>query len=288
MEKIDLNRATVDELDRTVEGIGPLRARYIVEDRERKGPFRSLDDVDRVDGIDDVMRAKIKQAAVVREERTTSEAAARDRQRAGRTERDAGEQERRRGERRRAEPGPHRRLDLNTATADELDRSVEGIGPERARYIVEDRQRRGPFRSLDDVDRVDGIDDVMRAKIKQAARVSGETTSARATEREPERRERRQGERRQHQRRQGDRTQAAAGQRRSGRVDLNTASVDELDQMIEGIGPERARYIVEDRERRGPFRTVGDIDRVDGIDDVLRAKIKEVATVGEEGAQPSA
>jgi hypothetical protein len=42
--------------------------------------------------------------------------------------------------------------DLNRASAAELDARDEGIGPERARYIVEDRQAKGPFLSLDDVE----------------------------------------------------------------------------------------------------------------------------------------
>jgi competence protein ComEA len=63
------------------------------------------------------------------------------------------------------------------------------------------------------------------------------------------------------------------------RIDLNQANEEELDGAIEGIGLERARRIVEDREARGPFRSVDDLDRVPGIDDGLRRKIKAVATV---------
>ncbi len=47
-------------------------------------------------------------------------------------------------------------------------------------------------------------------------------------------------------------------------IDVNRAGVDEL-QALPGIGPERARAIVLERVRRGPFRDVADLDRVDGL-----------------------
>jgi competence protein ComEA len=47
-------------------------------------------------------------------------------------------------------------------------------------------------------------------------------------------------------------------------VDLNSASVAEL-TTLPGIGVVRAEAIVLDRIRRGSFRTVEDLDRVDGL-----------------------
>ncbi len=47
-------------------------------------------------------------------------------------------------------------LDLNTATAEQLD-ALPGIGPATAQAIVEDRARNGPFRTVDDLARVRGI-----------------------------------------------------------------------------------------------------------------------------------
>lgn len=47
-------------------------------------------------------------------------------------------------------------IDVNTASAEELDR-LPGIGPALAAAIVTERTRRGPFRSLDDLQRVKGI-----------------------------------------------------------------------------------------------------------------------------------
>lgn len=48
--QVDVNRATWVEWSQ-LEGIGPALAHRIVEDRERNGPFHSVDDVQRVPGI---------------------------------------------------------------------------------------------------------------------------------------------------------------------------------------------------------------------------------------------
>ena len=47
-------------------------------------------------------------------------------------------------------------------------------------------------------------------------------------------------------------------------LDLNRATAEEL-ELLPRIGPTLARRIIEDRERRGPFRSVGELTRVRGI-----------------------
>ncbi len=47
---VDVNRATAQELE-ALPGVGPATAAAIVDDRERNGPFASVDDLDRVSGI---------------------------------------------------------------------------------------------------------------------------------------------------------------------------------------------------------------------------------------------
>ena len=51
---------------------------------------------------------------------------------------------------------PEMRLDLNRATAAELT-VLPGLGPALAGRIVSDREQRGRFRSVEDLDRVPGI-----------------------------------------------------------------------------------------------------------------------------------
>ncbi|MEI8401825.1 MAG: DUF655 domain-containing protein [Alcaligenaceae bacterium] len=60
-------------------------------------------------------------------------------------------------------------LDLNTATAEQL-KGLRGVGPRTAQIIVQERNRAGPFESLEDLsDRVRGIG----AKRLQALQTAG-------------------------------------------------------------------------------------------------------------------
>jgi comEA protein len=58
--------------------------------------------------------------------------------------------------RNRSGKNPRIRVILSTATADEL-AQLPGIGPARARAIVEDRKLHGRYRSIDELRRVSGI-----------------------------------------------------------------------------------------------------------------------------------
>lgn len=56
-----------------------------------------------------------------------------------------------------AAAAPAHALDLNAATAAQLD-ALKGIGPKTAQVIIDERQRGGPFASLQDLgDRVRGL-----------------------------------------------------------------------------------------------------------------------------------
>ncbi len=61
---IDVNRATAAQLE-ILPGVGPATAAAIVDDRERNGPFASVDDLDRVPGIGPAKLAAIRELVTV-------------------------------------------------------------------------------------------------------------------------------------------------------------------------------------------------------------------------------
>ncbi|MBZ4193263.1 MAG: helix-hairpin-helix domain-containing protein [Candidatus Contendobacter sp.] len=75
-------------------------------------------------------------------------------------------------------------------------------------------------------------------------------------------------------------------------IDINTASVEQLDKGIKGIGPARATAIVKYREANGPFKSVDDLTKVPGIKekalDKLLANNKDMLTVGGAATVPAA
>lgn len=71
---------------------------------------------------------------------------------------------------------------------------------------------------------------------------------------------------------------AAGGEESDGKVDLNTADVDEL-MEIPGIGEAKARSILAYRSEHGGFRSTEDVMNITGIKEGLYAKMKDYITV---------
>ncbi|MFQ5860100.1 MAG: helix-hairpin-helix domain-containing protein [Dehalococcoidia bacterium] len=69
-------------------------------------------------------------------------------------------------------------------------------------------------------------------------------------------------------------------QGQDGRVNLNTASQAELEQLPD-IGPVKAQAIIEYRETNGPFRRVEDLLLVPGIGPATLQQLRELVTVGD-------
>ncbi len=62
------------------------------------------------------------------------------------------------------------------------------------------------------------------------------------------------------------------------RININTASTAEL-ELLKGIGPALAARIIDDRDRRGPFRSIDDLKRVRGIGPKTVEAIRPMASV---------
>ena len=67
-------------------------------------------------------------------------------------------------------------VDINTATAEQLEKSLKGIGPAKAAAIVKYREANGPFKSVDDLAKVPGIKGKTLDKIKPMVAVGGTAT----------------------------------------------------------------------------------------------------------------
>lgn len=71
-------------------------------------------------------------------------------------------------------------------------------------------------------------------------------------------------------------------------IDINTATAEQMDKALKGIGPKKAADIVKYREANGPFKSVDDLAKVPGIKGKTLDAIKPMATVGAMPAAPAA
>ncbi len=148
---IDLNNGGVEDFN-SLPGIGPVAAQKIVDYRD--GPdgqggtrddrlFTAVDDLKNISGFGDATIEKLRPLVTVGTVRPSAGAAG----------------------------APAARLDLNAATTAQLD-ALPGVGPGTAQKIVADRAANGPFRSIDDLDRVSGVGPALIDKIRAQVMVN--------------------------------------------------------------------------------------------------------------------
>lgn len=70
-------------------------------------------------------------------------------------------------------------------------------------------------------------------------------------------------------------------------VDLNKGTQTEL-ETVKGIGPAKAKAIIDYRTKNGPFKSVDDLDKVTGFGKKTVDKVKSEITVGGAPAAPAA
>jgi competence ComEA-like helix-hairpin-helix protein len=159
---------------------------------------------------------------------------------------------------------PGEKVDLNSAAAEEIAR-LPRIGMSLAKRIVGDRSARGPFRGLEELDRVPGVGPALLAQV--ADRVSfGGTWAAEASPAN------------------GANPRTFGGYAATPRVppealvDLNSAPQADL-VALPGIGMARARAILAYRRSHGSFAAVSDLARVPGFSQSLVARLAPYLTV---------
>lgn len=160
---------------------------------------------------------------------------------------------------------PAGRIDLNTADQQALE-VLPDVGPATATAIIKHREANGPFRSLDDLDKVPGIGPVTLSKLSPMVDFKNAPPSqatppvtvapaaaplapamnpappSRALPFAPA-------------------PQVVAG---NAMVNINSAGVAEL-ETLSGIGPALAQRIVQDRQTNGRYPNPGSLARVKGI-----------------------
>ena len=72
--------------------------------------------------------------------------------------------------------------------------------------------------------------------------------------------------------------QASSSGASKGKVNLNTASAEEL-QTLSGIGPSLSQRIIDYRQANGPFKSVDDLRKVSGIGDTRFKNLKDLVCV---------
>jgi len=63
-------------------------------------------------------------------------------------------------------------VDINTANQQQLE-AINGLGPAKAKAIIDYRSKSGPFKSVEDIKKVPGIKDGVFKQIKAEIGVSG-------------------------------------------------------------------------------------------------------------------
>jgi len=130
-------------------------------------------------------------------------------------------------------------MDINTASYEDL-LEIPGIGPAKARAIIQFRDQNGPFRTIEDLMKVSGI---------------GKSTAQRIAE--------------------FVKLESSSGSVVVRKINVNTAGLDELLELP-GIGEVKASEMIKLREQKGPFKKPEDLLQVPGIGPKTLEKIKDM------------
>jgi competence protein ComEA len=277
---VDINTATQQELE-AVKGVGAATAKKIIAGR----PYQSLDELTKA-GL------SAKKIDALKSSVTVGKAAAAPAPAPAAEKKPAAAPAAKPVEKKAAAatPAPAAPVDLNTADAKALE-ALPGIGPALAKKIMEGR----PYKSVDDLERVKGLNKSKIAAIKDkvtVAAVKAPTPAPPAAKPQaapapaapapaaakpepapappaakPQAAPAAAVEKK-------EPAPAAAKLAPGEKVNINTAPKEDLDKLP-GIGPVKAQAIIEAR----PFEKIEDVMKVKGIKQGEFGKIKDLITV---------
>lgn len=263
-KKLDLNRATAEEMTQTLPGVGEVTARKIIAGR----PYATFEDVAKA-GV------PVRTLEAIRPLVTVSSPAA------PKAKAMPKESEKAKAALTPSAPTSGAKVRLNTATSAQL-QELPGVGPALAAAIIAGR----PFRSVNDLEQVKGLGEAKintlrplvtvadaappvatrPAVVPPVATTPGPAMPRTATPPAPATK----GAVVARKKAAEPKAQLAPGQV----VNINTAPKEELD-LLPGIGPVKAQAIVEGR----PFKTKEDVMKVKGIKEGEFARIKDIIRV---------
>ena len=161
---------------------------------------------------------------------------------------------------------PGERVDVNHATAEELDR-LPRVGAALARRIVAEREARGPFHSLAELTRVAGVGPRLLQELEPHVSFDGVPPVAPEPPGSPAPAPAAIGGR-----------PAPASPECPERVEVNRATAAQL-TCLPGVGPALADRLVAERTAHGPFRDIGDLARVPGLGPKRIARLASRVTI---------
>lgn len=68
-------------------------------------------------------------------------------------------------------------------------------------------------------------------------------------------------------------------------LNINTASAEQLSQVMVGVGKVKAAAIIQDRDQNGQFKSIDDLMRVKGVKSGTIEKNRDRITVGQDTTQ---
>jgi competence ComEA-like helix-hairpin-helix protein len=176
----------------------------------------------------------------------------------------------RRGDEAAAVPlGAGEKVDVNTASAQDL-RRLPRVSRALAERIVARRTQRGPFRTLADLDSVSGVGAATLERLAPYLSLAAAPVATAPVTRslggasDP--------------RRPDPAPAAAPAASGDAVVDVNTAGAAEL-EGLPGIGPALAARVVETRARKGRFASVDELAEVPGIGPAKLARLRPLVRV---------